>query len=181
MFASVGENVWVNRSAVFYEPQHIHLGSNVRIDCFCVLSASAPGIRIGDHVHISAYAALFGASGKIEVGSFCALSSRVTVYTASDDYSEGFLSNPTVAEEYRKVATGNVHIGKHGLIGCGSVILPGITIGLGASVGALSLVNTNVPEFAIVAGIPIRTIGQRNRRILELEAKLLASESEPGT
>jgi acetyltransferase-like isoleucine patch superfamily enzyme len=40
---------------------------------------------------------------------------------------------------------------------------------LGASVGALSLVNKSVPDFAVVSGNPIRRIGTRDRRLLELE------------
>jgi acetyltransferase-like isoleucine patch superfamily enzyme len=177
MLGSVGENVSVNRSAVFYSPKSIHLGSNVRIDCFCLLSAGPRGIEIGDHVHVSAYVALFGSSGKIEVGPFCALSSRVGVFTATDDYSEGFMSNPTVPLEYRKVRSGDVVLKKHALVGSGSVIMPGVTLGIGASVGALSFVNRNVPEFAIVAGTPARIVGQRNRRLLDLEAKFLADKS----
>jgi galactoside O-acetyltransferase len=173
MLGSVGENVSVNRSAVFYHPKCIHLGSNVRIDCFSLLSAASPGIVIGDHVHISAYAGLFGSSGRIEVESFCALSSRVTVFTSNDDYVDGFLSNPTVPLEYRKVTCGDVVFKKHALIGSGSVILPGVTVETGASVGALSLVSRDVPEFAVVAGIPGRVIGRRNRRLLELEAAFL--------
>jgi len=178
MLGSVGDNVSVNRSTVFFGQKHIQLGSNTRIDCFCVLSASPAGISIGDHVHISAYAALFGSSGRIEVESFCALSSRVTVYTATDDYVEGFLSNPTVPAKYRKVSCGDVVFQKHALVGAGSIVMPGVTMGTGASVGALSFVNKNVPEFAIAAGIPIRIIGQRNRRLLELEADLVAEERE---
>lgn len=172
LLGSVGENVAVNRSVVFYSPKNIHIGSNSRIDCFSILSASSAGIVIGDHVHISAYVGLFGASGRITVESFCALSSRVTAFTASDDYVDGFMSNPTVPSEFRKEETGDVVFKKHALIGCGSVIMPGVTIEVGASVGALSFVNKIVAEFAIVAGIPCRVIGQRKRRLLELEKEL---------
>jgi acetyltransferase-like isoleucine patch superfamily enzyme len=176
MLGSVGENVAVNRSVVFYSPKNIHVGSNSRIDCFSILSASSHGIVIGDHVHISAYVALFGASGKITVASYCALSSRVTAFTSSDDYVDGFMSNPTVPREFRKEQTGDVVFKKHSLIGCGSVIMPGVTVGLGGSVGALSFVNKDVAEFAVVAGIPCRIVGQRNRRLLELEELLAADE-----
>jgi len=174
MLGSVGENVAVNRSVVFYSAKNIHVGSNSRIDCFSILSAASQGIVIGDHVHISAYVALFGASGAIRVESFCALSSRVTVFTSTDDYVEGYMSNPTVPPEYRKEQIGDVLLRKHALIGCGSVIMPGVTLEVGAAVGALSFVNKNVPEFAIVAGIPCRIIGKRHRRLLELEATFLA-------
>jgi galactoside O-acetyltransferase len=87
------------------------------------------------------------------------------------------MSNPTVPLEYRKVRSGDVVLKKHALVGSGSVIMPSVTLGIGASVGALSFVNRDVPEFAIVAGTPARIIGQRNRRILDLERKFLADKS----
>ena len=77
--------------------------------------------------------------------------------------------------EFRKVTSGDVVFKKHALIGSGSVIMPGVTIETGAAVGALSFVNKNVPEFAVAAGIPARVIGQRNRRLLELEKTFLAA------
>jgi galactoside O-acetyltransferase len=85
------------------------------------------------------------------------------------------MSNPTVPLEFRKVTSGDVVFKKHALIGSGSVIMPGVTVETGASVGALSFVNKNVPGFAIAAGIPARVIGERNRRLLELEGSFLAA------
>jgi dTDP-4-amino-4,6-dideoxy-D-glucose acyltransferase len=177
LFGSVGENVSVNRSVVVYSGKDIHIGSHVRIDCFCILSASSLGIFIGDYVHIAAYSALSGSGGEIRMESFSGLSSRVTLLTATDDYVDGFMSNPTVPEEYKKVTSGDVVLKKHVLIGSGSVIMPGVTLETGACVGALSFINKNVPEFAIAAGIPSRIIGQRNRRLLELEAAFLAAKN----
>jgi acetyltransferase-like isoleucine patch superfamily enzyme len=180
MLGSAGENVAVNRSVVFYLPKNVHLGSNVRIDCFSLLSSGSRGIMIGDYVHIAAYGALFGSGGKIQMESFSGLSSRVTVYTSTDDYVDGFMSNPTVDAEFTKTRTGDVVFKKHALIGCGAVIMPGVTVELGAAVGALSFVNKDVPEFTVVSGVPCRVIKQRNRRLLELEAAFLAKPSRGG-
>ena len=176
MFGSVGENVSVNRSVIFYSPKNISLGSHVRIDCFGLISAGAKGIEFGDHVHISSYCCLNGSGGKILFESFTGLAARGTIYTATDDFSDGFMTGPTVPDKYRKVRIGDVVLRKHAVIGCGSVVLPGVTIGLAATVGALSLVKASVPEFAIVAGNPIRLIGQRNRQILDLEKEFLAEK-----
>jgi acetyltransferase-like isoleucine patch superfamily enzyme len=185
MLGSVGANVAVSRSVVFYSPKSIHLGSDIRIDCFSVLSGGPSGIVIEDHVHISTYVFLAGSSGKIHLEAFAGVASRTTIYTGTDDFVEGFITGPTVPDKYRKVRTGDVVLKRHALVGSGCVVLPDVTIGLGASVGALSLVNKDVPEFAVVAGQPIRQIGQRNRRILELEKEFLdekqkqLSESQP--
>jgi dTDP-4-amino-4,6-dideoxy-D-glucose acyltransferase len=173
---SVGHNVSVNRSVVFYAPENIHLGSNVRIDCFSLLSAGTDGIELGDHVHISSYCCLIGSGGKIHLESFTGIASRSTIYTATDDFSDGFMTGPTIPDKYRNVRSGSVVLRRHAVLGCSSVVLPGVTIGLGATVGALSLVRKSIPEFAIVAGNPLRLIGQRNRRVLDLEKEFLAEK-----
>lgn len=173
LLGSVGSNVCVHRSVVFFNPSQIFLGSNVRIDCFCLLSAGQKGIHVQDNIHIAAATHLFGSGGSITLESFSNISSRVSLFTMSDDYTEGYLTNPTIPMEYKKVEQGDLMIRKHAIIGCGSVVMPGIEIELGGSVGALSFVNKNVSAFTIVAGIPIRKVGERNRRLLDLEAQFL--------
>jgi galactoside O-acetyltransferase len=177
LLASVGDNVNVHRSVQMFSPHLIHIGSNVRIDCFSLLSAGQEGIFIGDHVHLAAGVYLFGSGGRIVLESFCGLSSRVAVYTATDEYMEGFLTNPTVPMKYRKVRQGDVVLRRHVVVGASSIVMPGVTLGLAASVGVLTLVHKSVDDFAVVAGFPSRIIGKRDRRILEDEKKLLEEEN----
>jgi len=44
-------------------------------------------------------------------------------------------------------------------VGTRSVVLPGVTIGDGAVVSAMSLVNKDVPPYSMVGGVPIRMLG----------------------
>ena len=46
-------------------------------------------------------------------------------------------------------------------IGVGSVICPGVTVGEGAIIGAGSVVNKDIPNFEVWAGVPVRKIRQR--------------------
>jgi acetyltransferase-like isoleucine patch superfamily enzyme len=46
-------------------------------------------------------------------------------------------------------------------VGTGAVILPGVTVGEGAIVGAGAVVTADVPDFAIVAGVPARVLRYR--------------------
>jgi len=174
-FASVGDNVLIDDAARFYGAQRITIGSNVRVDAYCVLSAGPGGIVIGNHVHLAVYVSLIGA-GRIEIKDFGNISGRVSIYSSTDDFHGQGLTGPTVPPKLRNVLNAPVTIGRHVVIGTGSVILPGVEIGDGASVGALSLIKRNVQPFMIVAGPKARVIGERTKDFLKLEAKL---HSEP--
>ena len=108
---------------------------------------------------------------------FCGLSGRVNVYSVSDDYSGRSMTNPTVPDELRNVERAPVRVRRHVVVGSGSVIMPGVTLGLGATVGALSFVTKSVPEYAIVMGNPLRRVGTRDRTLLEKEKLFLSGEA----
>jgi galactoside O-acetyltransferase len=170
-FGKLGRNVCVSRKASIYRPDKITLGNNVRIDDFCVLSAGDGGIEIGDYIHIGVYSCLIG-KGKIVLSDFCNISSKVSVYSSNDDYSGAYMTNPMVPEKFTAVIHATVHIGRHVIIGSGSVVLPGAFISDGSAIGALSLVQGVVPPAAIYAGIPAKFIKERKADIFKWEYEL---------
>jgi len=173
-FAGLGENVMLSDKASFHGVSRISIGSNVRIDDFCILSAGAGGICIGNFVHIGAYSSLIGAC-KITLSDFCNLSSRVSVYSSNDDYSGATMTNPMVPSEFTGVRHDDVMLRRHAIVGCGSVILPGVELEQGVAIGALTLVRTNCAAFGIYSGNPARRISERRRDLLQLEEQLMAS------
>jgi galactoside O-acetyltransferase len=176
-FASIGDNVMISDRASFYNCANISLGNNCRIDDFCVLSAGKGGIKIGNHIHIAVYTSLIGA-GTITLSDFCNLSSRVAIYSSSDDYSGATMTNPTVPSAYTGVIHADVYLGKHVIIGSGSVVLPGVTLEEGVAVGALSLVTKNCKAFGIYAGNPAKLVKERKRDLLKLERQLQLAYSK---
>ncbi len=171
-FASIGDDVRISDRASFYGAERIHIGNHVRIDDFCVLSAGAGGIRLGNHIHIAVYSSLIGA-GAIHLDDFCNISSRVSIYSSSDDYSGAFMTNPMVPAEYTNVTCEPVTIGRHVIVGSGSIVLPGVTLHEGVAVGALSLVNRDCDTFGIYAGSPAKRVKERQRNLLVLEQEFL--------
>ena len=83
-FKSIGENVKISDKASIIGQHRIEIGSNVRIDDFCILSAGEDGIKIGNYVHIAPYCALVG-KAMIIMEDFSGLSSRVCIYSSTDD------------------------------------------------------------------------------------------------
>lgn len=172
--ASCGKNVQISRKASIYGAERLNIGSNVRIDDFCVLSAGEGGIELGSYIHVAAFGLLLGA-GRIVLGDFANLSSRVSIYSSSDDYSGMTMTNPMIPDRYKNIDTRPVTIGRHVIIGSGSVLLPGTDLNEGCAVGALSLVAGTGEAFTILAGVPAVAKGQRKTDLLALEAEFRAA------
>jgi len=174
-FFAVGENVQISDRASFYGTAQISLGNDIRIDDFCVISAGSGGIAIGNHVHIAVGVSLIGA-GKITLSDFVGISSKTSIYSSNDDYSGAVMTGPTLPTKFTNVRHANVFIGKHVIVGSGSVILPGVTLDEGVAVGALSLVNRDCKAFGIYTGNPAKRVKERKRDLLELEQQLMQSK-----
>ena len=162
-FAEIGDNVLVDKSVILIGINRIKIGSNVRIDALSLVITSGMEIRIGSGVHIAAGTKLFGTAG-ITLGSYSGISAGVSIFSQSDDYSSGALANPLVPETLRNVKSSRVEVKPYAIVGANSVVLPGVIIGKGASIGALSFVNKSVPDFTIVTGNPLRKIGIRESK-----------------
>lgn len=156
---SCGTNVLISDKASIYSPEQVSIGSNVRIDDFCILSGQ---ITLGDYIHIAAYSALYGKFG-IEMESFTGLSPRCTIFSASDDFSGQHLISPMVPEQYTEVTGGLILIKRLSQIGAGTIIMPNITINEGVAVGAMSFVKNSLEEWGIYAGIPARRLKDRDQ------------------
>ena len=164
-FRSFGENVLISDKASIYNPQNIEIGSNVRIDDFCIISP-ATSLKIGNYTHIACYSSILG-FGEIVLEDYVSISGRVSIYSSNDDYTGLAMTNPMIPEEYRRVKNGPVVIKKHSIVGCGCVVLPYTTLNEGVSVGSLSLLNGDYEEFSVYSGIPAKKIRKRqshNRR-----------------
>ncbi len=176
-FARCGQNVLISRKASFYSPEKIEIGNNVRIDDFCILSGH---IILGNYVHIAAYVGLFAVE-KIIIYNYVGVSSRVSIYAGTDDFLGYGMTGPIIPSKYRHVHTAPVILEEHALVGAGSVILPGVTIGTGAAIGALSLVTSDCEPWTIYMGIPARPKKSRRRDLIlryqaELEVELKVGE-----
>ncbi|RIJ17152.1 acyltransferase [Henriciella mobilis] len=159
-FAGVGKNTMLARNCTVIGREHIQLGSNTRIDGPTVIVAGKAGVSIGNYVHIGGGCHLAGRDG-ISMADFSGLSQGVRIYSVTDNYAGGSFTNPTVPAAHLKLISGPVRLEKHVIIGAGSVILPSVTVGEGASVGALSLVNRSLEAWTVNSGVPARKLKAR--------------------
>ncbi len=169
-FKSIGKNVKIHSKASLYGLENMNIGNHVRIDDFSVIIATGE-LVLGNYVSIPNFCFL-GAKYGISIEDFATLAPGVKIFSASDDY-EGFcLAGVTVPPEMTGGLRASVSLGKHTLIGCGTIILPGCHIGEGCSVGALSLVKQDLKPWGIYAGIPAVRKKDRKKDLLSLETKV---------
>ncbi len=174
-FKYVGKNVKISDKASIYNCDKIEIGNNSRIDDFCVISGR---IKIGRNVHIAPFCLVAGGEKGITFGDFSGLAYQVQVFTQSDDYTGRTLTNPTIPDEYKKEMKKEIIIGKHSIVGAGSIIMPGVILAEGTSIGALSLVRKKTEEWSIYLGNPAKKVTSRKKYLLELEKQYLEKEDK---
>ncbi len=112
-------------------------------------------LSIGEFASIGSCCHL-DSDGRITMGSYAALSPKVVIVTASHSL------DGTLRRTGEKAKCLPVTIGDGAWVGCGSIVLPGVTIGRRSVVAAGAVVHRDVPDNALVAGVPAKVV-----RILE--------------
>lgn len=172
---SLGMGVSIDRSVLIVGANNVTVGSHSRIDSGVKILASTGKVDIGKHVHVASDSVIQGA-GNVSLGDFSGLSYGVRVLSSSDDFLFGNLTNPTVPDELRRVLASPIIIEKHGIVGANSVILPGVKIGIGGAIGALTHVSRSVLPGEIVQGSVKNRIGFRNLdKLKKLESDFRSS------
>lgn len=155
-------------------PKNISIGDETVIDDFVFLYGVGKGIEIGRFCHITVGGYLAG-GGLLKMGDFSATGPRCVILAQSDNYlGNGFIGLKVFGDKYRKVDMRDVIIGRHVHIGAGTIILPGVKIGDGCSIGAGSVVTRNLPEWHICVGLPCRPIKRKpSEKQLAMEKQFL--------
>lgn len=95
--------------------------------------------------------------GKIKIGNYVHTGANVMIIAFNHAFDTRDI--PTIQQDYYDA---DVTIEDDVWIGGGSIILPGVTIRKGAIIAAGAVVNRDVPEYAIVGGIPSKVLKYRN-------------------
>lgn len=162
-FKFLGANVKISEKAAIYDCELISVGNNSRIDDFCILSGN---LRIGKNVHITPTCLIAGGQPGILLDDYVTLAYGARVFAQSDDYSGASMTNSLIPAEYKDEIKLYTSVAKLAIVGAGSTILPGAHVGEGAAVGAMSLVVRPIDSWGIYAGVPVRRLGNRQKKIL---------------
>ena len=158
-FKSLGKNLKISDKASIYDYSNIEIGDNSRIDDFCVVSGN---VKIGNNVHITPMCLIAGGVEGIILEDFVTIAYGVIIFTQSDDYHGGSLTNSTIPKKYKNEKKIKVLLKRHSIVGSGSIILPGVVLEVGVSVGAMTLVTKATDPWGIYVGIPAVKIRERS-------------------
>ena len=142
----------------------INISKNVHIAAYNVIHVinykdeNNTFLEIGENTYIGEFNNIRAAGGKIRIGKKCLISQHVNIIVSNHTAEK----NKFISEQPWSKENNFIDIGDDVWIGCNSTILPGVRINDGAIIAAGSVVTKNVPEYAIVAGIPAQIKKYRN-------------------
>ena len=150
-FARLGTNVIFEPGAMVFHAEQISVGNNVYVGHYAILKGYYKNqMIIGDNVWIGQHCFLHSAGG-LTIGNNVGIGPGVRITTARH-IEPGRARSILFAE----LAMNPVILKDDCNIGVNTIILSGVTIGLGAQVGAGAVVVEDVPDYAVVVGVPAR-------------------------
>lgn len=137
--AIIGNHTTVHPTSLIRNGQFVSIGDNCLINHNCLIQAGkspAGYIKIGNYVHTGVNVMMMA-------------------------FNHGFYTRdiPTKEQDYFEAP---IIINDDVWIGAGSIILSGVTIGKGAIIAAGAVVNKDVPDYAIVGGVPAKILKYRD-------------------
>lgn len=130
------------------------IGHNIEF-CRNIDIRSPKRVSVGNFTTINKNVLMDGRGGNLTIGNCVDIAQDVQIWTLQHDYN---------SKDYSTIGKAVV-INNYAWIGSRSILLPGVTIGIGAVVAAGSIVTRDVPPFTVVAGCPARVIGNRSESL----------------
>ncbi len=150
---------WIHSSAIVDEGAEIGAGSRVwHFAHICAGAKIGQGVSLGQGVFVG---------NRVVIGDRCKVQNNVSIYD-NVTLEEGVFCGPSMvftnvynprALIERKSEYRDTHVKKGATLGANCTIVCGVTIGAYAFVGAGAVITRNVPDFALMTGVPARQTG----------------------
>jgi acetyltransferase-like isoleucine patch superfamily enzyme len=163
--ADVSEDAAIGQGAKIWHLAQVREGASLGENCIIGRGAYiGPGVKLGDNCKVQNYALVYEPA-VLGVGVFIG----PAVVLTNDVFPRAITSDGTLKTEddWDKVG---VTINEGAAIGARAVCIAPLTIGSWATVAAGAVVTRDVPDFALVAGVPAKRIGWVGKAGLPLRA-----------
>ncbi|MGN1313974.1 MAG: CatB-related O-acetyltransferase [Lachnospiraceae bacterium] len=102
---------------------------------------------------------------KLKIGNYCSIGGE-TLFLLGREHDIGLCSTfpfkvRVMGDSYEALSKGDIIVDDDVWIGCRAMILSGVHIGQGAVIAAGSVVNKDVPPYAVVGGVPAKIMKYR--------------------
>ena len=134
--------------------ERVEIGRHAWLNAVDDLGEGKTTLSIGEGTYIGRFAHI-NAWRDVKIGKNVLIADRVFISDASHDFDTA-MPIRLQGDSF----LGAVELKEGCWIGIGAVILPGVTVGRNAVVGSNAVVTKNVPDYAVVAGIPAKVIRQ---------------------
>ena len=155
----IGDNVVIDDQCVLdakgQNNRGIFIGDGVFIGRHTILNCKNGDIVLENHVNISFNCMIFSAS-HVRVGAHYLMAAYCYLVGGTHAFDD-----PAVPVLYQKRISEGISVGAGGWMGAHVTVFDGVNIGKHAIVGAGSVVTKNIPDFAVAAGLPARVVKQR--------------------
>jgi acetyltransferase-like isoleucine patch superfamily enzyme len=176
LLGSVGRGVAFGQGVVLRHPHKIRLGEGTTVDDLVVLDAKGTGnrgievgrsvflgrgtilsckdgdITIGDHGNLGFHCEVFSGSS-VTVGRHALFAAQAYLVGGGHEFEQ-----PDVAVIDQPRSSKGIVLGDNVWLGTGAKVLDGVRVGSHAVVGANAVVNADLPEGAVAAGVPARVL-----------------------
>lgn len=132
--AKIGKGTKIHSTVIFRQGYNIEIGESCLINHNNVLQAGK-------------------VDGKIKIGNYVHTGANVMIIAFNHAFDTRKI--PTIKQDYYDA---DVIIEDDVWVGGGSIVLPGVIVGRGAIIAAGSVVNKDVPAYAIVGGVPAKNL-----------------------
>jgi acetyltransferase-like isoleucine patch superfamily enzyme len=161
-FAHVGDRAWIGRPLLLLGHENISIGDNSSIRAGARLEAQprfdhrVPRLSIGSHTNIEQNVHIMCQS-RVTIGDRVSITGHCAIVDVTHpiDVAGVKIGDAIVDED------SYVEIHDDVFIGFGAVVLPNVTIGRGAVIGANSVVSSDIPPYSVAGGVPARVLRLR--------------------
>ncbi|MCB9659084.1 MAG: acyltransferase [Polyangiales bacterium] len=154
--AACGEGCVFEAGVLVFHPENVRIGARVYVGHQTILKGYYKSTMvIGDGTWIGQQC-FFHSAGGLRVGRNVGIGPGVRVITSN--HQEAGRDVPIL---HAPLAFAEVVIEDDADLGVGTIVLPGVTIGRGAQIGAGAVVTEDVPPYAVAVGVPARVVRVR--------------------